>query len=72
MSSLKLDEIITNKEWLQALESVILEQKDVERYLGVNREKTFPKREQTFAALNKINPADIKVLIFGQGMFFFF
>ena len=66
-SDLQLDKLITNREWFEALAPIIEAQPGVQRYLGVNREKTFPRRELTFASLNRTNPGDIEVLIFGQG-----
>jgi len=62
----KLSEILTQKDWYDALNKTITSQKGVEQYLGVNRPKTFPKRDLTFASLNKVAPQDIKVLIMGQ------
>ncbi|MBN2695623.1 hypothetical protein JXR93_13260 [bacterium] len=52
--------------WYEQLSETIMKNKDWERYLGENRELTFPKRELTFVALNDIKPEDVKVVVFGQ------
>lgn len=63
--SLQLSQLL-NKRWLEKLGPIIEKQPQVETYIGVNRQKTFPKREQTFRALNEMEPEDCKVVIFGQ------
>eukprot|EP01122_Echinamoeba_exundans_P014729 TRINITY_DN6726_c0_g1_i1.p1 TRINITY_DN6726_c0_g1~~TRINITY_DN6726_c0_g1_i1.p1 ORF type:complete len:359 (+),score=106.84 TRINITY_DN6726_c0_g1_i1:31-1107(+) len=64
--NLALSELL-NAKWLSSLESTIKAQPDAEKYLGKSREKTFPKRELTFAALNHVEgPENVKVVIFGQ------
>lgn len=52
--------------WYEKLEGTITKNKDWEKFLGEEREKTLPSLENTFVALNNIKHNEVQVVIFGQ------
>lgn len=57
---------ILTPEWYEVLKDEIMKNPEWERYLGGDREDTFPERENTFRAINEIDINKAKVVIFGQ------